>query len=328
MIKLDEASLRAMISADEDERLEFKRVILSSKDLTEYAVALGNEGGGWLIMGVADTKPREILGVPDQSRDELLRIQSAVLDSAGIKIRLHPVATSNGTVLAVQIPSRLPGRIFHTRGGKYLMRAGESLRGMTNEEIAAIFAEAIPQKTGLPSAAVVLNELRQLAADRKTVRVHPVVPRIRESDDFQVDGATERTVSLRKLSSAHYIELPTQRIKEVLFGAEVVPATLVLNGRLQWIGVDASWRFFADAPSTDRERTLGFEKLSSLADPRVRELQQRLEPKGIRFHFSHERDIPTRVGSGWEILVDADGRFFRIANGAESLVLMILRSQR
>src|ERR1041385_8674538 len=80
-----------MILANEDERLEFKRTLLSTKEITEYVVALGNEGGGWLIIGVSNSKPRAVVGVPEQSHEELLRIQSAVLDSGGIKIRLHPM---------------------------------------------------------------------------------------------------------------------------------------------------------------------------------------------------------------------------------------------
>jgi len=274
-------------------------------------------------MGVTNNKPRAIVGVREQSREELLRIQSAVFDSASIKIRLHPISASTGWVLAIEIPSRLPGKIFHTQGGKYLMRAGESLRGMPNEEIAAIFTEVSP---GQAAASSVLNELRTLAAEGKIVRVHPLVPGNREGDDFQIDAATNRAVSLRKLSSGHHIELPLQRVKEVLFTGERVPPTLVLQGRLQWIGVDGGWRFFPDAPTTDREKMLGFEKMSGLNDPRVRELQQQLEPRAIRFHFAHERDVPTLVGKGWEIFFDTDGRFFRIINGHESLVLMALRS--
>jgi hypothetical protein len=326
MTKLDESLLRAMISAEEDEQLEFKRTVLSASDITDYAVALGNEGGGWLIMGVTNEKPRRVTGVREHSRDELSKIQSAVLDSAGIKIQLHQVATSDGLVLAVEIPSRLPGKVFHTRTGKYLMRAGESLRGMPNEEIAAIFAEAAPQPRDVDPRLSVLNDLRKLAADKNVVRIHPIVPSSRETDEFQVDAATEKTVSLRKLSSGHYIELPMQRVKEVLVADASMAPTLVLNGRLQWIGVDASWRFFPDLPGTDRERSLGFEKRSSINDPRVRELQQRLEPRGMRFHFSHETDVPSLLSRRWEVFFDSDGRLFRILNGHESLILMALRS--
>jgi schlafen family protein len=326
MTKLDENALRVMICAEEDERLEFKRALLSTKDITEYAVALANEGGGWLIMGVTNAKPRKIVGVSEQTHEDLQKIQSATLDSAGMKIRLHQVSTSDGWVLAVEIPSRLPGKVFHTKMGKYLMRAGESLRGMPNEEIAAIFDEVAPRSGAVRPRLGLVNELRQLAADRTIVRIQPIVPRNREADGFQVDAATDKTLSLRKLSSGHYIELPISRVNEVLALGGSVPPTIVLNGRLQWIGVDASWHFFSDAPSTEREKNLGFEKMSSLGDPRVRALQRQLEPNGIRFHFSHERDVPAREGTGWEVLFDADGRFFRIVNGSESLILMILRS--
>lgn len=103
-------------------------------------------------------------------------------------------------------------------------------------------------------------------------------------------------------------------------------ATIVLNGRLQWISANASWHFFAESPSTDREKYLGFEKMSSMQDDRVRVLQRQLEPKGIRFTFTHEANVSPLESKGWEIVYDSDGRLFRIANANESLILMALRS--
>jgi hypothetical protein len=300
--------------------------VLSPKEITEYAVAIGNEGGGWLIMGVTDRKPRTISNSPEKPREELLRIQSAVLDSAAIKVILHSVNTSEGCVLAIEIPSRLPGKVFYTKTGKYLMRAGESLRAMTNEEIASIFAEASPQLTRVPPQVSILNDLRRLAADRKVVRVQPIIPRSREMDEFQVEGASDKTVSLHKLSSGHYIELPMRRVQEVLFTSDTESPTIVLNGRLQWISVSPGWRFLAESPTTEREKSLGFEKLSSLNDARVLALKQQLEPRGVRFYFSHEANVSASESKGWEIVYDTDGRLFRIVNGNESLILMALRS--
>ena len=326
MTRLDETLLRVMISSEEDERLEFKRTVLSTKEITEYAVAIGNEGGGWLIMGISDKKPRTISNVAEKTREELLKIQSAVLDSAGIKVLLHPVSTSEGWVLAVEIPSRLPVKVFYTKTGKYLMRAGESLRAMTNEEIALIFAEAAPQFAQIPPRVATFNDLRKLAANRKIVRIHPIIPQNREMDEFQIEAASEKTVSLIKLSSGHYIEFPMPRVQEVLFTTDNEPPTIILNGRLQWVSVTASWRFFPESPRIDREKFLGFEKPSSLNDNRVRALQQELGPKGVRFHFSHEANVSFSESKGWEIFFDTDGRLFRIVNGSESLVLMGLRS--
>jgi hypothetical protein len=111
--------------------------------------------------------------------------------------------------------------------------------------------------------------------------------------------------TLHKLSSGHYIEIPIPRVRELLHSGSSAPPTIVLNGRLQWMSVNASWHFFPEMPSTDRERCFGFEKTSSLSDPRVHALQQQLEPRGTRFHFSRERDFPTleaKVGSSCSTL--------------------------
>jgi predicted HTH transcriptional regulator len=48
----------------EHQRLEFKeaRNQFDSRKLYEYCVALANEGGGQLILGIADTPPRTAVG--------------------------------------------------------------------------------------------------------------------------------------------------------------------------------------------------------------------------------------------------------------------------
>ena len=51
---------------------------------------------------------------------------------------------SESPVLAVKIPSRLRGQLFSTQDGKFLMRVGEDLRGMSQVEIAAVLKEAEP----------------------------------------------------------------------------------------------------------------------------------------------------------------------------------------
>src|SRR5262249_29729291 len=157
---------------------------------------------------VTNRKPRAIADVGEIAYEERGKIQNVVLDSAEIKVLLHSVKTSEGFVLAVKIPSRLPGKVFHTKTGKYLMRAGEAVRGMTNEDIAAIFSEAAPSSGRSAVQVSIASDLKRLAADRKIVRLHPIIPRSREMDDFQVEGASDRTVSLQKQSSGQYIELP------------------------------------------------------------------------------------------------------------------------
>ena len=65
MIVRTEAELRqAMLLQSESEHLEFKEA-KSDYDfdkLADYSCALGNEGGGSIILGVTDKMPRRIVG--------------------------------------------------------------------------------------------------------------------------------------------------------------------------------------------------------------------------------------------------------------------------
>jgi hypothetical protein len=82
------------------------------------------------------------------------------------------------------------------------------------------------------------------------------------------------------------------------------------NGRLQWIGVDATWHFFKEPPTTERESSLGFEKTSSPTDPGVHALQQQLEPHGVRLirHMKGTfRSWKPKVGKS--CLTQMDGSF-------------------
>ncbi len=145
----DEASLRALLESNEDDSLEFKGESLSRKEIGEYAVALGNEGGGLLVLGVTNRKPRRIVGVAPIPEVEAGRIRDAVLDSTGIRIDIDQIAASEGNVVVITIPSRPAGQVFFTKGGKYLMRSGEGLRGMTLAEIDRIRTSELKYRDAL-----------------------------------------------------------------------------------------------------------------------------------------------------------------------------------
>ncbi|MCP4662531.1 MAG: hypothetical protein GY856_44615 [bacterium] len=174
---MNEARLRHLMQADEGEHLEFKRALISRKDIGEYAVGIGNQGGGWLIMGVTDALPRQIAGIPEPSAADLQRIRDAVIDATGIRVDLHPLSTLEGWVLAVEIPARPRGQIFSTKAGKYLMRSGEGLRGMTLTEIEAIRNEELKQHEFLAESVaadwrrvldpVEIHRLRRLLTDNR-----------------------------------------------------------------------------------------------------------------------------------------------------------------
>ena len=121
-----------------------------TRRLSEYCVALANEGGGVLLLGVADKPPRAIVGThafpnPVDAAEKLFQ-------SVGFRVDIEAVAHPSGRVLVFHIPSRPRGTAYHY-DGKYLMRAGEALVPMTEDQLRRIFAEGQPDWLEEPSRA-------------------------------------------------------------------------------------------------------------------------------------------------------------------------------
>lgn len=170
---MNEAELRTLMGASESETVEFKPKLLGRDEISEYAVGIGNAGGGWLVMGITDRPPRRIVSFDLPSEKDMARIRESVADSTGIHIRIEIVETCDGPVLATCIPGRPRGIPFHTKSGKYLTRLGEGLRGLTPAEIDAIRREAGAELTALPISEPVerivsaagIEELRRLMTE-------------------------------------------------------------------------------------------------------------------------------------------------------------------
>ena len=133
--------LETWMQETEGETLEFKqaRNRFGLDELTEYAVALANEGGGKIILGVSDQRPRNVVGSTAFSQPEQTRGQLNQRLHLGISFDIvnHP----DGRVLIFHIPSRPAGIPIQFRG-KYLVRQDESLVGMSGERLTAIYAES------------------------------------------------------------------------------------------------------------------------------------------------------------------------------------------
>ena len=170
---MNEQELRQLMAASESESVEFKPGIPSRSDIAEYAVGIGNAGGGWLILGVSDRRPRQVLPLPAPQDEDLARIRESVADATQIHIEIETLTTTDGAVLAIRIPPRPRGVPFHAQTGKYLIRLGEGLRGMTLSEIDAIRREAGIELTsyaimGSPAdmlSASGMEELRRLMTE-------------------------------------------------------------------------------------------------------------------------------------------------------------------
>ena len=147
-------------SASEHQRLEFKepKTQFDGRRLHEYCVALANEGGGHLLFGIADQPPRAVVGT--HAFADTVAAAEKLFQALGFRVDIEEVAHPQGRVLVFHIPSRPRGTAYHLEG-KYLMRAGESLVPMSEDQLRRIFSEGEPEwleehsRTGLDAQAVV-----------------------------------------------------------------------------------------------------------------------------------------------------------------------------
>jgi predicted HTH transcriptional regulator len=125
----------------EADGLEFKSEVPRHSQIAEYVVGIGNAGGGFLICGVTDKVPRQVVGLGNLTLDSVQNIRRSVYDSTNVRVELETVKMDSSVVLAIRIPSRPRGTVFCTRDGKFLIRIGEDLRGLSQSQIAAMLAE-------------------------------------------------------------------------------------------------------------------------------------------------------------------------------------------
>lgn len=150
------------LAESEGLRLEFKEAKQNYhfESLVEYCVALANEGGGKIILGVTDRRPRRIVG--SDAFAEPGRTEAGLHQRLSHRIPLEELQLPEGRVLVVHVPGRLPGTAWQING-KYLKRAGDELTGMGDSELKAIFAEAGPDFSAESCLGATLDDLSPTA---------------------------------------------------------------------------------------------------------------------------------------------------------------------
>lgn len=135
---------RWLIAPREGEHLEFKEAKkqFDTTKVFRYCVAIANEGGGRLVLGVTDKAPRKVVGSqaflnPDD-------IQSKILDKPRIRVEVEEFNHPDGRVLIFNVPSRPTGTAYQFEGA-YLMRSTEDTLPMTEDRLRQIFNEGKPE---------------------------------------------------------------------------------------------------------------------------------------------------------------------------------------
>ena len=208
------SELRNWMDARENERLEFKeaKTRYDFEALVQYCVALANEGGGRMILGVTDRSPREVVG--SRAFPNLERTKAGLIERLRLRVDVEEIQHPNGRVLVFQIPGRPIGVPLEYKGA-YWMRGGEALVPMTTDKLQRIFAEASPDFSAEICAKARLEDLDLTAINALRELWH------RKSPD--------QDISTRPLE-----QLLTDA--ELLVDGEVTNAALILLGTRKALG--------------------------------------------------------------------------------------------
>ena len=144
------------LSEPEGERLEFKsaRTSYPFEKLVDYCVALANEGGGVVLLGATDERPRQVVGTAAFA--EPGRTEAGLYQRLRHRIPIEEATYQDKRLLIVHVPSRLPGTAWE-HDGRYLRRAGDDLVAIPASELHLMFAEAGPDYSAQVSNATIVD---------------------------------------------------------------------------------------------------------------------------------------------------------------------------
>jgi ATP-dependent DNA helicase RecG len=123
--------------------LEFKEAAnqYDTNKLFEYCVAISNEGGGHMILGIRNKPPRAIVGT--KAIDNPVGMSEKIFNKLAFRVQIEEVQHPAGRIVVLSIPSRPRGEARHLDGA-YLMRCGETTQAMSSDVLRRIFLEGEP----------------------------------------------------------------------------------------------------------------------------------------------------------------------------------------
>lgn len=139
-----------------------------------YVVALANEKGGRLVLGMADAHPHAVVG-SDFAENETGNLEDEIYERLHIRVRTEELYDDKRRrVLVINVPSRPVGKALRFEGVP-LMRVGESLREMDDAEYFSIISEQDPDFSSRVCKGLTMDDLdteaignmRKLIADKQ-----------------------------------------------------------------------------------------------------------------------------------------------------------------
>jgi len=190
--------LSSLLARKEDEHLEFKEAKnhFDFEKLVKYCAALANEGGGRIVLGVTDQRPRRVVGT--QVFNELERTKAGLVERLRLRIDADVIVHPDGRVVIFDVPTRPVGFPIQYKGA-YWMRGGEDLVPMTQDMLQRVFAETQPDFSAEVCRTATIADLAPQAVDkfrskwversRRSDLRDVSVERLLEDAELTVDGA-------------------------------------------------------------------------------------------------------------------------------------------
>jgi ATP-dependent DNA helicase RecG len=206
--------LESWMKARESEHFEFKEAKqrFDFEELVKYCVALANEGGGKMILGVTDKMPRRVAGT--QAFENLGRTKAGLTERIHLRIDAEELMHPDGRVLIFHVPSRPIGAPIHYEG-RYFMRSGGSLVPMLPDMLKRIFDESGPDYTAEVCPKATMNDL----------------------DPSAIEDLRNRWIKKSKNEKLH--SLPAEQLlcdAELVVSEGITYAALVLFGKKEALG--------------------------------------------------------------------------------------------
>ena len=136
-----------------------------------YIVALANERGGRLVLGMTDNIPHKVVG-SDFAAGETGALEDEIYKRLHIRIRTEELYDeTQKRVLVINVPSRPIGKALRFEGVP-LMRIGDSLREMDDAEYFAIISEQSPDFSATICEGLTINDLSETAIANLRHRIY------------------------------------------------------------------------------------------------------------------------------------------------------------
>lgn len=193
---MDLSDFKKLMESTENEHLEFKEAKSGSysilgnggkqrRSLLGYCVALGNEGGGKLILGVTESKPRKVVGSNALENKE--DAKSQIYANLGVRIEIQELHNEFGKrIVIVEVPSRPIGQTLKFYGVS-LMRVGQELIEMDDSTLKKIINESSPDWSAIICKNASLNDLDpeaiKVAKENYKKKNPRLIEQIKEWDD-------------------------------------------------------------------------------------------------------------------------------------------------